>query len=444
MTLKPLLPHLILGLLSTLLISCHSAKDKAASAENNSHPQIKDALVDDENTDWKKDHLSGHVKSVRQVDTFIYKKREPKVSITKVDFTPFGKWKYQDYAGQVWKYKYNANGQVTEIKEYMSGNPISKVIYSYADDGNLLNRQRYETRFFSSTEEWEAHKANMPNLPHEGLFLKANRVYHDNGNETSTIFKENSDIEYILNEVHDEKSRIVEFTETDPSSKELNYKHIRSWDENDNYVEYKAYEGPENTLTEVVNKKYDENNRIIQQTALRYKPEPVSKTEENNTPNHLNQEGHIDEERSYSITYTYDSHGNFTSETIKKHTGELLREKTIERSYDDHQNVTQEVVVNSDGNNLTNSFKYDENGNEIYYKSETAKGEILETITRKFDDQNNLIDYKLENHQKQQLEIETKVFDEVGNWIKWEQKVLDSKTNELQESTTKQREIIYY
>ena len=71
-------------------------------------------------------------------------------------------------------------------------------------------------------------------------------------------------------------------------------------------------------------------------------------------------------------------------------------------------------------------------------------GEILEKITRKFDDQNNLIDYKLENPQKQQLEIETKVFDEVGNWIKWEQKVLDSKTNELQESTTKQREIIYY
>ncbi|MCH7411541.1 hypothetical protein MM239_19290 [Belliella sp. DSM 111904] len=413
--------------------------------ENEQSTSALDTSIDYDKSDWKKANLLGQVKSIEERTRVEYNGEKPKESFSKSEFNENGNFLFSDYEGHVFEYTYDTNGQITELREYMAGNPISKNIYTYSEDGKLLNKIRYEGKVFSTEEEWQAHKAMIPNLPHEGLYLKTKRMINVNGNESVTVFKEDGQIDYIIEEIKDEKSRIVAFKTTYPYSDAFGYKNTWEYNEFDKLVKFKKYKGPENNLEWVFEYEYDKENRIIQETSLHYMPKSSSKLNENGHLKDQTKGYFLDEDSSIIKSYTYGKSGNLTSFTLKKYNGEIIKKEIYE-------------------------FTFDEKGNEIHYVFKNSEEKVLEEVSRKFDSENNMIERIIHDQNgemslkesftynrdskiikqiieepiKERIEIETQSYDKVGNWIKLETRVRDSKNNKTLHTIRKERKITYY
>ncbi|MCH7401997.1 hypothetical protein ACFOUP_15700 [Belliella kenyensis] len=401
--------------------------------------------IDYEKSDWKKANLLGRVKSIEEKSTIEYDGEKPKESFSKSVFNENGNFSFSDFEGHVFEYEYDTNGNIIETREYMSGNPISKTLYNYAADGKLLNKIRYEGKVFSTEEEWQSHRANIPNLPHEGLYLRTNRIIDEKGNESVTIYEEDGQVEYFINEFKDEKSRIVKFKTIYPHSDSFGYQNTWDYDTLGNLVKFKKYKGPENSLEWIFEYKYDQDNRIIQETSLHYMPKSSSK---------MNEKGHLedqtkgyflDKESSIIKSYSYDDAGDLISFSIHKYSGELIKKETFEFSFDEKGNETHYIIKNTDGNIIEETKrKFDSHDNMLERIIVDANGEIHLKETYKYDSEFKVIEQILEEPKKERIEIEGQVYDEVGNWIILETKVLDSKNNETLHTIRKERTIVYF
>ncbi|KEO72720.1 hypothetical protein [Anditalea andensis] len=438
---------ILLIICSHLLVSCQLSKNRTATPDykNDRKPSAEHAPIDYEDSDWKNADLSGHVKSVQETTTIVYNGEKPKVSIATSDFNKYGKFLISDYQGHVFQYKYNAEGQIIERREYMSGNPLSKDIYTYSIDGVLLNKRRYEGKVFSSEEEWETHKANIPNLPHEGLFMRTDRLMEDNGNERVTVYKDDGQIDYTIAEIKDEKSRIVEFKTVYPYSDAFGYKNTWEYDGSDNLVKFKKYKGPENNLEWIFEYKYDSDNRITQETSLHYMPKSASKINENGHLEDQTKGYFLDKEASIVKSYLYDTTGNLIELTVKNYSGKLIRKEIFEITFDERGNEIHYAVKNPDGEaieEVSRKFDRDDNLLERIIHNQNGDISLIETFT--YNSDYKVIKQIIEEPEKERLEIETRSYDEYGNWIKSESIVLDSKNNDTLHTISKERAITYY
>lgn len=426
-------------------------------------------VINKENTDWEKLNLIGNVKAVNETSTTKYPDEEAKIKTSKYTFNRYGKQVLFEGPKYSHKSVYNAEGKILEQKQYFENRLEKKITYNYSSEGKRTGKSTYMTPTFQTKEEWEAHEANKKNLPNEGLYLQNRLDIQDNGNQTITVYKENKEIDHIQYEVY-KGSKLVEISVKYPFSEVFGYKKTWKYDEDDNLKKFKKYVGSAERLELIWEYDYDENDRIVKETYLRYMPKSSSSFNENG---HLKEQinaYYLDEEISAISSFQYDAHGSLISKKRKKYNGELAREITYELTYDSNQNLIQENVHDSKKASVNNYMEYDENANEIYYKSVDANGDLIAKVTRKFDSVSNMIEravYKadesislkesyvynannnvskhiVEKPLEETIEIKTRDYDHKGNWIKFELKFLSSINNELFQQVIKEREIVYF
>lgn len=426
-------------------------------------------LITTEETDWKKLNLKGNVKVVDETSTTKYPDEEAKVKTSKYTFTKYGKQLL--FEGHKYSHEstYNAEGKIIEQKQYFENRLEKKIIHTYSNKGRKIEKHTYVTPTFQTMKAWEAHESLKNTLPHKGLYLQNKLEIQDNGNQTITVYKQNKEIDHIQYEVY-EDSKLVELTVKYPFSDAFGYKKIWKYDESNNLMKFKKYVGVEERLELIWEYDYDEKDRIIKETYLRYMPKSSSSF---NEKGHLEEQingYYLDKEHSTIYLYQYDANGGLISKKRKTYSGDLTREITYKLTYDVNQNLIQENVYDSKKANINNYIKYDEKGNEIYYKSVDAKGNLIskgvskfdslsnitehivyeadESISLKefynYDNHGNLIKYIAEKPIEQTTEITTRDYDDMGNWIKFELKFLSLKTNEMLQQVIKEREIIYF
>ncbi|WPR75998.1 hypothetical protein [Algoriphagus sp. NG3] len=425
-------------------------------------------IVSIEETDWKKMDLKGHIKSIQETSTSKYPEEKPKVETSKSDFNTYGKLVFSDSYGHVFENKYNSKGQIVESREYMGGNLINKDIYTYSAEGKKTGKSRYQSPTFLSEEEWEAHQAKIPSLPNEGLYLQNKLEIHEDGNQTITVYKQNSEVDYVQKEIY-ENSKLVELTVKYPSSDAFGYKKTWEFDDSNNLARFKKYVAAEERLEIVWEYDYDEKNRITKETHLRYMPKSSSTFNQGHLKDYT-KGYYLDENLSYISSFQYDENGSLTSEIAEKYNGEFVREISYELTYDSNQNLTQENVHDSKKGSTNNSIEYDKNGNEIFYKSVDTNGDLISKVTRKFDSYSNMTErvvydsdesislsesyvydtdgnvteHIIRKPLEETIEITTHDYDDIGNWVRFELKLLSSETNEAFQTVIKEREIIYY
>ncbi|MFD2035637.1 RHS repeat domain-containing protein [Belliella marina] len=414
-------------------------------------------------------NLKGKVNSVRETSTTKYTNEEPKVRISKYAFNRQGKQLNSDTDEYSHESTYNSEGQIIETKEYFLDRLDKKTIYSYSSEGKKISKSTYMSPTFSSMEEWEDHQAKKHTYPHEGLYLQNKLEIHEDGNQTITVYKQNKEVDHIQKEIY-ENSKLVEVTVKYPFSNAFGYKKTWKYDQSNNLVKFEKFVGPEERLEFVWEYDYDEKNRITKETHLRYAPKSSSTINENGHLKDQTTGYYLDEDQSFISSFKYDANGSLTSKTGKKYTGEPLREITYELTYDSNQNLIQENIHDSQKGSVKNSIEYDENGNEIFYKSVDSNGDLISKVTRRFDVKSNMTErtvyesdgsisldesyvfdtngnvteHILNKPQEETVEIKTHNYDVVGNWVKFELKLLSSETDEVYQQVIKEREIIYY
>ncbi len=425
-------------------------------------------VIDKEETDWKKMNLKGKVKTVQEVSTTKYPNEEAKIRTSEYAFNRYGKQLFSDTDEYSHESTYNSEGQIIEMKQYFQDRLEKKIVHSYSSKGEKIAKSTYMSPTFETMEEWEAHQAKKSTLPHEGLYLQNKLEIHENGNQTITVYKQNNEIDRVQNEIY-EDSKLVELTVKVPFSDAFGYKKTWKYDDYGNLVKFKKYVSPEERLEHIWEYEYDKKNRIIKKTYLRYMPKSSSTFNKGHLKDYT-KGYYLDENLSYITTFQYDANGSLTSEIRKKYTGELVREITYDLTYDSNQHLIQENVYNSKETNVKNYMEYDENGNEIFYKSVDVNGDLISKVIRKFDSVSNMTErivykadesinlnesyvYDTRGNVKEHIirkpleeTIETKVYDYdgIGNWVKFELEFLSSETNEVLQQVINEREIIYY
>ncbi|MCH7413407.1 hypothetical protein MM213_07925 [Belliella sp. R4-6] len=428
-----------------------------------------DCFATQEKTDWEKLNLNGKVKAINETSTVKYPNEEPKISTSKYTFNIQGRQMSSCSDGYSHESTYNSEGQINETKEYFQNRLEKKILYSYSSEGKEIEKRTYTNHSFATMEEWEEHEAKKSALPHEGLYLQNKLEIHEDGNQIITVYKQNGEIDYVQSETYQE-SKLVEVKVKYPFSNAFGYKKTWKRDKNNNLIKFEKFVGPEERLEFIWEYDYDEKNRIIKETHLRYMPKSSSSINENGHLNELINGYYLAIDQSFINTFEYDANGSLTSKKGEKYNGELLQEITYELTYDANQNLTQENVHDSKKPSTFNSIEYDKNGNEIFYKSVNSNGDLISKVTRKFDRNSNMTErvvyesdgsrsidesyvfdtngnvkeHILKKPQEKTIEIKRYNYDDVGNWIKNELKFISSENDEVFQQVIKEREITFY
>ncbi|WP_073097858.1 RHS repeat domain-containing protein [Leeuwenhoekiella marinoflava] len=425
-------------------------------------------IIDKEGTDWKKLKLEGTVKAIREVSTVQYPEEEAKVRTSEYGFNRYGKQLFSDTDEYSHQSTYNSEGQILEMKQYFQDRLEKKIVHSYSSEGDKIAKSTYMSPTFETMEEWEAHQAKKSTLPHEGLYLQNKLEIHEDGHQTITVYKQTNEVDHIQKEIY-EHSKLVEVDVKYPSSDAFGYKKTWKYDDHGNLLKFKKYVSPEERLEHLWEYEYDEKNRIIKETHLRYMPQSSTTFKKGHLKDY-SKGYYLDEDLSYISTFEYDANGSLISKIGKKYNGELVRKITYELTYDSNQNLIQENVHDSKGSSAKNYIEYDKNGNEIFYRSVDTKGNLISKVIRKFDSVSNMTErvvyesdgsisldesyvydskgnvkeHTVKKPLEETIEIKAYDYDDSGNWVKLEQKFLSSKTDEVLQHVINERKIIYY
>ncbi len=302
---------------------------------------------------------------------------------------------------------------VSEENTYENGKKISKKIYEYDKNGDLIKSTTKDSygnwvkeayKYDSNGNTTECTTKNS-----DGSWSKGTYEYDSNGNEIKSLFTDSygywedvvyeydsngNMIKYLYKD--SEKSCIEETHEYNSKGEMIKsfYKDSEGFWKEDSY----AYDSKGNEIKVL----YKDSDGSWDKRSYEYD------SNNNATKDYYkNSDGFWEKQ-----TYAYDSKGNFIKYSYKDSDGNWSK---CSNEYDSNSNIITGICKSNYGENYKDSFKYDSNGNVI--KNITKYSDSISTVEYKYNSKGYLIKRVEKEDSETYCTISYK-YDSKGNMLK--------------------------